>query len=509
MSTKEKKTGASSVLTKNTREMRDKKDANQDRNFYIKCGVAVAALAVAFVLCFLYSNDNIRKGMTAVTVDGEKYSATELDYYYNTVINQYSSYLSYFGVDPNQDLDAQMYSDEQSWGDYFREEAITSLTHTAAMYHAAMADENYSVSDELQQQIDEYSASVDEYSKTYSMTREQFLQKQFGEKMTDEIFMKHVTMMFVAADYSNDYKTNHVYSDDEMKAYYDEHKQDIDLASYEVLTVNADYTGIEGKTDGSTDEEPEYTEAQDKQAMDAAMATANAFLDRVNSGEKLADIAKEYGENYYSNKEDVSYSTFTDYAFNDWVFNDIRTIGEASVVEDEAKNCWYVVVLNDRYRPDYNTVDVRHILIKPAANELSSDDEGYAAETEQNKAQASQKATEILNEYLSGPQSENAFADLAKENSEDSNASEGGLYTQVYKGQMVDSFENWCFDASRKSGDTGIVETTYGYHVMYFVGEDLPYWEVRCISGMNTQWENNIYDNANAKEHALGIKAVG
>ena len=91
MSTKEKKTGASSVLTKNTREMRDKKDANQDRNFYIKCGVAVAALAVAFVLCFLYSNDNIRKGMTAVTVDGEKFSATELDYYYHTVINQYGS----------------------------------------------------------------------------------------------------------------------------------------------------------------------------------------------------------------------------------------------------------------------------------------------------------------------------------------------------------------------------------------------------------------------------------
>ena len=43
MSTKEKKTGASSVLTKNTREMRDKKDANQDRNFYIKCGVAAVS----------------------------------------------------------------------------------------------------------------------------------------------------------------------------------------------------------------------------------------------------------------------------------------------------------------------------------------------------------------------------------------------------------------------------------------------------------------------------------
>jgi hypothetical protein len=37
---------------------------------------------------------------------------------------------------------------------------------------------------------------------------------------------------------------------------------------------------------------------------------------------------------------------------------------------------------------------------------------------------------------------------------------------------MVAEFENWCFDESRKPGDTGIVQTTYGYHVMYFVEEE-------------------------------------
>ena len=35
---------------------------------------------------------------------------------------------------------------------------------------------------------------------------------------------------------------------------------------------------------------------------------------------------------------------------------------------------------------------------------------------------------------------------------------------------MVTEFNDWCFDASRTAGDTGIVETTYGYHVMYFSG---------------------------------------
>ena len=41
---------------------------------------------------------------------------------------------------------------------------------------------------------------------------------------------------------------------------------------------------------------------------------------------------------------------------------------------------------------------------------------------------------------------------------------------------MVQAFNDWCFDSSRKSGDTGIVESTYGYHVMYFVGtSDITY----------------------------------
>ena len=36
---------------------------------------------------------------------------------------------------------------------------------------------------------------------------------------------------------------------------------------------------------------------------------------------------------------------------------------------------------------------------------------------------------------------------------------------------MVNSFSAWCFDKDRKTGDTGIVMTDYGYHIMYFVGE--------------------------------------
>lgn len=51
----------------------------------------------------------------------------------------------------------------------------------------------------------------------------------------------------------------------------------------------------------------------------------------------------------------------------------------------------------------------------------------------------------------------------------DGNSAESAEYT-VSRGQMVPEFEDWCFAEGRVEGDKGIVQTTYGFHVMYFVG---------------------------------------
>ena len=501
---REKKLRHDSAITKNTQDLRNREDEKKDRNFYIKCVVVVVVLAIAFIACFLYSNETVRKGMTAVTVAGEKYSAAEVDYYYYSSIEQAGSYLTYLGVDVRQDLDAQAYDETQSWGDFFRGQAVSALRQTASMYKEAV-DNGYELSEAGREAIDSYSSTIDEYCETNGMTREEFLQTNYGSRMTNDIFMKHLTMRYTASEYEAHYRDTHVFTDEEIEAYYNDNKQDVDLASYELLTVNADFTNVEGVTEETT----EYTDEQISQAMDAAEATANGFLDRVNSGETLADIAQEYGERYYSNRTDVSYSSFTDYAYNEWVFNENRTPGEPSMVQDTEHGCWYVIVMGERSRPDYPTVNVRHILIKPVDSGLNAGDEGYEEAEELNRAYAENKAKELLAEYNNGEKSEDAFAELAKKNSADGNASEGGLYTQVYKGMMEDSFEDWCFDPARRSGDTGIVETSYGYHVMYYAGEDLPYWKVRSINAMFTQWQNDVYESGGVKTSMFGLKAVG
>ena len=45
-------------------------------------------------------------------------------------------------------------------------------------------------------------------------------------------------------------------------------------------------------------------------------------------------------------------------------------------------------------------------------------------------------------------------------------------FFNVLKGDMVAEFEEWLFDAARKEGDTGVVKTDFGFHVMLYRGEE-------------------------------------
>lgn len=109
-------------------------------------------------------------------------------------------------------------------------------------------------------------------------------------------------------------------------------------------------------------------------------------------------------------------------------------------------------------------VNVRHILIKPEVTE------GAEGPTDEQKEAARAKAQDILDQWKAGKATEESFGALAKEHTEDPGSKEaGGLYNNVRKGQMVQEFDAWCFDPARKAGDVDLVETPYGFHIMYFV----------------------------------------
>ena len=121
---------------------------------------------------------------------------------------------------------------------------------------------------------------------------------------------------------------------------------------------------------------------------------------------------------------------------------------------------------------DKPMVSIRHILIQPEGEQDENgdySDEAWAA--------AEQKANEILQEWEAGEQTEERFGELAQTYSSDGSASSGGLYENVYPGQMVTEFNDWCFEDGRGVGDYGLVKTVYGYHIIYFcAASEQVYW---------------------------------
>ena len=236
---------------------------------------------------------------------------------------------------------------------------------------------------------------------------------------------------------------------------------------------------------------------------------------RDRSGILPEKAAKEYESiATYSHPESGTYSGD---AATKWVFDDSRQAGDTELVENGTSI--YLLIFHSRSRNDYNTVDVRHILFRVDTSGLDSKADDYQEKLDARKAEQKEAAEAALKKWEEGARTEDSFAELANELSADTGSNtKGGLYTEVYKGQMVTEFNDWCFDESRKAGDTGIVANDaaggsyIGYHVMYFVGTDDPYWMVQVRNAMTnkdySEWSANLVKDITATENS-GMKYVG
>ena len=143
-------------------------------------------------------------------------------------------------------------------------------------------------------------------------------------------------------------------------------------------------------------------------------------------------------------------------------------------------------------------VNVRHILITPEATELTEEDEGYDEAVAAARALAKEYAESVYAQWETTDMTEETFAELASTYTTDPGSmGNGGLYEDVYAGQTVPTFNDWCFDESRQPGDTGIVETDYGYHIMYFVGQS-----------EYAQWESLVLEDVLSEKYSEELEAL-
>ena len=66
---------------------------------------------------------------------------------------------------------------------------------------------------------------------------------------------------------------------------------------------------------------------------------------------------------------------------------------------------------------------------------------------------------------------EATFGEYARKYSKDPGTTvNGGRYQSIWKGQLTKVLDDWCFDPARQIGDTAILRSDYGVHILYFSG---------------------------------------
>ncbi|MBE6986075.1 MAG: hypothetical protein E7433_01435 [Ruminococcaceae bacterium] len=526
-----KEQNAAAMTQKQQKEM---KDAKALKNYTLTF-VVVMVLVVAIVLGVTISNPinvALDQSTTAITIGDHVLTIPDLTFFYvdaiqnyknevkNLYYNQYPSYWQLFlGYDTYSPLDEQIFDEKEgtTWAHYFMDEAIKEATATYALIDLA-AKENYTLSDEEKKDLDTYFNSLelfndlDTYAKgiySNSVTGEGFKAYYSARTLADSFYANYVSKLeYEDKDYREFEKGNYnVYSS-------------FNFAIYGV-SANKYLTGGTKSEDGKTTiySDKEKDEAVQKALKDAQALMNKESVEKFDEAIKALEVNKDNKTAASTKNKNTFYNNISNKDVQTWVGNASRkegdmtciTVNETVTLEDGTTTLrpagYYVVFFQGREDHKYQSVDVRHILVKFAK---ANKDDKSTTYTLAEKETAKKKAEELLEQWKKGEKvDEDSFAALAKEKTEDTGSkSNGGLYEDIYKGQMVEAFENWCFDKDRKAGDTGLVETEYGYHIMYFVEtNEMTYRDHMIKSDLvnedAAEWRDELVEKATVVEGDL------
>ena len=443
------------------------------KNWLLIVIAAVLAILLIGGVAFgiLENSGSIQRGRTAMKTENYKVTNTMMTYYfrtqYNNFVNQYGQYLSYFGLDTNKSLKTQYYDTAKTttWFDYFMDSAKSQAEETLLLCEQAKKN-GLSLDDEDKKEINEAIDSLKTYAKLYNLSANEYVAAMYGTGVKVKDVRACLELAQLASKQADKMEDSYSFDEAARSAYAEEHKSDFYSAEFLTYTFSAEY-----ETDADDTAKTAAKEVAKGLADALAEKTTEETFYQAIHDKKVADAAAEAEEGEEpKNVEDTADDYRSTKAFGEesdlekWLFADDRKVGDTTVIEDGEDYDVYLVT-KTAAKEDYLTVNVRHVL--------------FGTDAYENKDAAKAKAEEVMASFKAGTVNEDEFAKLVKEYSTDTGSVEnGGLYENVYKGQMVDSFNDWCFDEARKVGDVDLVESDYGWHLMYFVGNGEAKWSL-------------------------------
>lgn len=495
---------------------------------------AVIAVVATFGVRY-YTVPNGKEGKymnpasVVATVDGQKISIGMYDYYYASIVSYYEQYASYgyYSLDTTKDYSKQYTTDDDgnkiSWQKFFETEALKEVEQITTYYSKAL-EEGVTLTSAQKKTIDKQISTLKDSASQNDVSLDQYIKANFGTYCSEDTIRIMLEQYYLSANYKGKFKCETKVTDNDVDKYYNDHKNDYKKIEFYYIASPYDATDDNSKNESIKTAEKIMAKMKDKKSVIALVPEVySSYIDsQVKSSmekdstltEKKAreEAIKSYESNVVTTVSG-SESPFDD-KMNTWLFSDDTKVGSKKYYIDESAGYIYIVLKTSKASVEENeTYTVRHILVAPESGSNSSSSTSEKAEyTDEQWAAAKKKADSILANFNKTDKSEYEFAKLAEQYSTDSastssgsNDSFGGLYESVTLGQMVPDFEKWSIDDSRKYGDTGIVKSDYGYHIMFFIN-DCPEYQSKIIAQIKSDRLSNMIDKAEIKVHENAIK---
>lgn len=469
-------------------------------------GIVVAAGVVVTIICLLLSFFGVFNRMiTAAVVGDQKVTVAEMNCAFADVKNQvYNASQQYeqsagqgFYSNETKSTDPCVYDSTKTWGEYFQEQA---LEHVKQVY-AFKDGEGNTLTEEQSKEISETFETLDSSAQENNYSLNAYIREVYGTGVNAKVLRTWLENVYKAQNAQTNASETYEKSikSEDIKKYYDDNTQKYVKASAMAYSVPVDTTEVASQLE----KEDISNEEIDKIIADAVNATkkkAEVIYDQVKAD---PDDFRSAVNAYEKDEKKESATTYTNdtLTLTGKVSEKMSALGEKGQLwvahskekdqvnlvysaDYDTKSFQFDIIRILEPAENFNTVAVRHILIQPSDTE---DDASWE--------EAKEKIQTIYDKWKKKP-TEDYFSTLATEETSDTGSKEnGGLYENVEPGQMVDTFDAWFFDSDRKSGDTGIVKTTYGYHLMYFVKNNGAYWKTQVPSDMANEYvEKNIQE---------------
>lgn len=518
----------------NSEEQEDGKDLiviNKESFKFVPVAVitAIVIAVVAFFGVRYYTVPNGKEGAlmnpasVAATIDGTKISIGEFNYYYSSIVSYYEQYAAYgyFDLDTSKDYDAQFTTNDAgeqvTWADFFKEEAFEEIKNTTVYYKEGIKN-GVTLTDAQKAAIEDNIEKMKASASSAKLDLDTYISNTFGDYCTEQTVRLMLEQYYVTANYKGKFNAEAKVNDDEINEYFEANKYDYYQINFSYIALPYDAGTEEKKADSQKTVDEYMKKITDRASIVALVPTVYAeYIEQdiktaMEADNKLteAEARRAAIANYEQNVDGLMYGSQSPFGeeLNKWLFSDDTKIGEKNYYIDETSGYAYVLLKTEKAtRLEDETYTVRHILITPEADKKDEEENKTPSYTDEQWAEAEKTANAIYDEFNSGDKSEYSFALLAEANSADtaslstgSSSLFGGLCEAVPLGEMVEPFEKWSTDKSRKYGDTGIVKSDYGYHIMFFINDE-PSYKAQIISAIREDKYAQAMTNADLKLH--------